>query len=168
MAKVKKRITARKAAQTFMMYAVAVGSALATVEIPEGELTDKAALTLGVATIAAVLRAVNNVRKTRRAPTRVNYVDYNRLTVVALVGLTAALAGCVTTTAPDGTVTRSVDVDVLSTAWSRYEAMQDRRAELERERQRADAQRRAEIEAELRRLEPEVRRLAEWLGAGAG
>lgn len=156
MARVRKRTTAKKAFQTFLMYSVAVGGALTQVEIPEGDLSDKAAITLGVSALAAVLRAVNNVRKTRKAPTRpAPYLDYSKLTV--LIALSLALAGCVTTTAPDGTVTQSLD---LSTAWAVYE----RYEALEAERAEAAPSERARLEAELRRLEPEMEDAARRLG----
>ncbi len=155
MARVRKRITLKKAAQTFLMYSVAVGGALTQVEIPEGDLTDKALITLGVSTLAAVLRAVNNVRKTRRKPTDTGYggVYYGGL----LACVVALAAGCMTTTAPDGTVTQSVD---LTTAWEVYE----RYEALEAERDAADAAGRARLDAELRALEPELREAARRLG----
>ena len=155
MARVRKRITAKKALQTFVMYGAAVGGALTQVEIPEGDLTDKALITLGISTLAAVIRAVNNVRKTRRKPTDTGYggVYYGTLGLL----LVAALAGCVTTTAPDGTTTTQVDLTTAWEVWERYEA-------LERERDAADAADRARIDAELRRLEPELREAARRLG----
>jgi len=164
MAKVRKRTVVKKALQSFVTYSVAVGGALSQIDIPDGDLSDKALITLGVSTLAAVLRAVNNVRKTRAsAPRAVPGVDYRNITAVLIVaGLT--LGGCITTTAPDGTVTTSVDTVALSTAWDRYEAMDRRKTDLEREQEQASAVRRVEIADELRRLEPELDRLAVWLG----
>lgn len=165
MARVRKRITLKKAAQSFLLYGVAVGGALSQIDIPEGDLTDKALITLGVSTLAAVLRAVNNVRKTRKAPARpAQYVDYRNLTVALIVPLSLSLAGCVTTTAPDGTVTQSVDHVALETAWARYERLERQQAELERESRAADAAERARLEAELRRLAPDLADAARRLG----
>lgn len=161
MARVRKRITAKKAAQTFITYAVAVGGALATVDIPAGDLTDKALLTLGVSAVAAVLRAVNNVRKTRKKPQTSGYV-----VAFAIAGLAGLLSGCVTTTAPDGTTTTGMDPVALETAWATWERYEARRAALEAAKAEADAAERARIEAEIRRLEPEIARLAERLGLG--
>lgn len=154
MARVRKRITAKKALQTFVMYGAAVGGALTQVEIPDGELSDKALITLGISTLAAVLRAVNNVRKTRRKPTDSGYggVYYG-----ALLACVLAMTGCVTTTAPDGTTTTGLD---LSTAWAVYE----RYEALEAERAEAAPSERARLEAELRRLEPELEEAARRLG----
>lgn len=162
--KIRKRIVAKKALQTFVMYSVAVGGALTQVEIPEGDLTDKALLTLGVGVLAAVFRAVNNVRKTRKAePRPAAYVNYKNLALFAVL-LSLGLSGCITTTAPDGTVTQAVDTVALSTAWDRYERQQARRDGLEAERERAPVVRRVEIDSELVGLDRELRALAERLG----
>ena len=156
MAKVCRRTTAKKAAQTFLKYAVVVGGVLSQVEIPDGDLSDKALITVGLSTALSILRAINNVRKRRKAPETAEqpYVDYRNITTVLLVaGLAGLLAGCVTTTAPDGTVTQSLD---LQTAWEIWERLDRERVKLEREREQADAAERARIDAELRRLEPEL------------
>jgi len=164
MAKVRKRTVIKKALQSFVTYSVAVGGALSQIDIPDGDLSDNALITLGVSTLAAVLRAVNNVRKTRKAPPRaVPGVDYRNITVALIVaGLT--LGGCITTTAPDGTVTTSVDTVALSTAWDRYEAMERRQTDLERERETATGPRLEAIRKELEVIGPQVRDLAEVLG----
>jgi hypothetical protein len=81
-----------------------------------------------------------------------------------MLALSLGLAGCITTTAPDGTTTTSMDPVALETAWATWERYEARRVELERQKREADAQERARLEAELRRLEPEIARLAERLG----
>lgn len=160
-----KRVTARKAAETFIKYAVVVGGALSTVEVPEGHLTDKVLLTVGLSAMAAVIRAINNVHKTNKAVAKAALLK-SASGYLLLVALSLALAGCVTTTAPDGTVTTSVDSAALSTAWDRYERLQEHRDRLEQERARADLPRRVEIDAELHGLGPEIDALAERLGVG--
>lgn len=162
MAKVRKRTVIKKALQSFVTYSVAVGGALSQIDIPDGDLSDKALITLGVSTLAAVLRAVNNVRKTRQAPSRhAPYVDYRNLTVLLI--MTALVAGCVTTTAPDGSTVVSVDSRTLETAWSIYEATLERKQQLQAERDAAQAADRARLEAELRALEPKLQDA--WLAA---
>lgn len=114
MAKVNKWKTARKAAQTAVTWAGVAAAAIASVPVPDDIGTSDQALVVTIIGIAgAIFRAVNNVRKRTAAPD-----DYRRgLSGYALVfaGLAAALAGCVTTTRPDGTVVQSVDLD---TAWA--------------------------------------------------
>ena len=154
-----RRTTAKKAAQTFLKYAVVVGGVLSQVEIPDGDISDKALLTLGVSTAFAILRAVNNVVKTKAKPTTSGYVI-----VLAMAGLAATLGGCITTQGQDGTQTTQLDPVALETAWATWERYEARRVELERQKREADAEERARLEAELRRLEPEIARLAERLG----
>jgi len=165
MAKVRKRTTAKKAFQSFLMYSVAVGGALTQVEIPEGDMSDKALLTVGVGVLAAVIRAVNNVRKTRKAPARpATYPNYRNLTAALLMALSLGLAGCVATQGTDGSWTVEVDRSALDDAWDRYEAMERRQTDLEREREQASPERAKAITRELEALDPEVRELAEVLG----
>jgi hypothetical protein len=66
-------ITARKAAVSFGTYAGAIGAALATVDLPEGATGEGAAIALGIGAIAAVARAVNNVRKNSHNTTYSGY-----------------------------------------------------------------------------------------------
>lgn len=163
MAKVRKRTVIKKALQSFVSYSVAVGGALSQIDIPDGDLSDKALITLGVSTLAAVLRAVNNVRKTRNAaPRSVPAVDYSKITAVLLVSV-AALAGCVTTTAPDGSTVVSVDSRTLDTAWRIYEATLERKQRLQAERDAAQAADRARLDAALAELEPQLQ--AAWFAA---
>lgn len=159
--KVNKVITLKKGLLRGAQYAAVVIAALNTVPLTEDVgVSTQATVAFAIGAIGAVGKAIHNYRKTKgRAP----YLGSRSGYALLLAGLAVALSGCITTTAPDGTVTQQVDVDALSTAWERYEAMQSRRAELERERQRADAQRRAEIEAELRALLPELERLGQRL-----
>lgn len=166
MAKVRKRTTAKKALQTFATYAVAIGTAMTQVEIPDGDLSDKALITVGLSTLFAVARAINNVRKRRKAPeeTAQPYIDYGKLTAAFLVALSLGLAGCVATQAKDGTWRIEVDQSALDAQWDRYEAMERRQTDLEREREQASPERVKAITRELEALEPEVRELAEVLG----
>jgi hypothetical protein len=158
-----RRTTAKKAAQTFLKYAVVVGGVLSQVELPEGDITDKALLTIGLSTALSIIRAINNVVKTKAKPTTSGYV-----VVLAMAGLAATLAGCITTTAPDGTTTTQVDGVILETALTRYDRYVERKELLEREERAAraaqDAQRLALIQAELDKLDPEIAALAERLG----
>lgn len=161
--KVRKRTVIKKALQSFVTYSVAVGGALSQIDIPDGDLSDKALITLGVSTLAAVLRAVNNVRKTRAAtPRGVPSVDYSKITAVLIVA-GIALAGCVTTTAPDGSTVVSVDSRTLDTAWRIYEATLERKQELQRQRDAAQAADRARLDAALAELEPQLQ--AAWFAA---
>lgn len=163
MARVRKRTVIKKALQSFVTYSVAVGGALSQIDIPDGDLSDKALITLGVSTLAAVLRAVNNVRKTRTAgPRGVPSVDYSKITAVLLVA-GIALAGCVTTTAPDGSTVVSVDSRTLDTAWRIYEATLERKQELQQQRDAAAAADRARLDAALAELEPQLQ--AAWFAA---
>lgn len=168
MAKVDKRKTAKKAAQTFIKYAAVVGGVLSQVEIPDGDLSDKVLITLGLSTALSIIRAVNNVRKRRKAPETAEqplpYIDYKNITAALLVGLSLGLAGCVATQAKDGTWTLQVDQSALEAQWDRYEGMERRQTDLEREREQASPERVKAITRELEALEPEVRELAEVLG----
>lgn len=84
------------------------------------------------------------------------------LPILLAAGLVATLAGCITTTAPDGTVTQSVDsqgvldtIDGAVATWDRLEARRQA-IEVQREAARAakDAEALARLDAELQRLEP--------------
>lgn len=165
MAKVDKWVTARKAAETFLKYAVATGVALSTVELPDGELSDKALVSVGLGAVFAVARAINNVRKRSKVPVGFRSASGYLLAVAGLAGL---LAGCITTTSADGTTTTQLDPVALETAWSTWERYEARKALLEREKAAAqaarDAQRVAIIEAELDKLEPKINELADRLG----
>lgn len=160
MAKVDGRKTARKALESFVKYSVVVAGALSTVEIPEGELTDAVLLSVGVGAISAVVRAINNVRKTRQAPTPRTVRGW----AVLLGLLTVGLSGCATVTGPDGMRTTTLDgaalVETLDTAFATWERYEARRKLLEEEKARAEAERDAErvaiIEQELARLAPKL------------
>ncbi len=159
--KVNKIITLKKGLLRGAQYAAVVIAALNTVPLSEDVgVSTQATVAFAIGAIGAVGKAIHNYRKTKgRAP----YLGSRSGYALALAGLSLALVGCITTTAPDGTVTQQVDVDALSSAWARYEEMEARREALEAERDRADAQRRAEIEAEIRALLPEIERAAERL-----
>lgn len=154
--KVDKVITLKKGLLRGAQYAAVVIAALNTVPLTEDVgVSTQATVAFAIGAIGAVGKAIHNYRKTKgRAP----YLGSRSGYALLLAGLAVALSGCITTTAPDGTVTQQVDVDAISTAWERYEAVQARREALEREQATADAARRAEIEAELRRLLPEIQR----------
>lgn len=135
---------------------------------PWGPDLDGYAVTIAASAVAAVAaagkKALRNIRKHKWIP------------VVAVLGLAVALAGCVTTTAPDGTRTVSVDpgavAGTVDTAFATWERLESRRALLEAERERArrdrDAERVAIIEAEIARLSPELERAAARLGELVG
>lgn len=160
MAKVNKWITARKALTRGLQYGLVAVAALNTVPVPEGVgVSDQATIAFAIGAIGAVVKAVQNYRKVSKAP--VQFSGYKYLVVA---GLVAALSGCITTTAPDGTQTTQIDPVALETAWATYERYEARRAALEAAKAEADAAERARLEAELRRLEPEIRALAERLG----
>jgi len=156
-----------------------VGGAIVTVvqvgvALSQGAtLTDAAAtgllsaiVTLGAAG-AAGIRAWWKNRKKHKPPRNGGNVPYAGLTVL-LVALSLGLAGCITTTAPDGTTTTQVDGVLLETALTRYDRHVARKELLEEQKQIAkekqDAERLAIIQAELDRLEPEIRALGERLG----
>jgi len=161
-----KRITLKKAATTGATFLGLFLAGMATVEIPtDPSALDKALPAIGIAVAGAAWRAYRNMRKNPELtgnPLAGPNVPSGYLLAVA--GLAGLLSGCVTTTAPDGTVTTQLDPVALETAWATWERYEARRAELEAAKAEADAQERARIEAELRRLEPEIRRLAERLG----
>lgn len=119
---------------------------------------------LGALAVGA-LPAIVNTWKNRDKPGNPFYQAPSYLPVVlALVSLAGLLSGCITTTAPDGTVTQQVDV---STAWAIYEAVQAERARIEAERDAADAADRARLEMQLRALsEAAERSYNRWLDAG--
>ena len=131
---------------------------------PWGPDLDGYAVTIAASAVAAVAaagkKALRNIRKHKWLP------------VVVIAGLAVALSGCVTTTAPDGTRTVSVDpgavAGTVDTAFATWERLESRRALLEVERERArrdrDAERVAIIEAEIARLSPELERAAARLG----
>lgn len=159
-----------------------VGGAIVTVvqvgvALSQGAtLTDAAAtgllsaiVTLGAASAAAI-RAWWKNRKKHKPPRNSGNVPYSGLTML-LVALSLALAGCITTTAPDGTVTQQVDGVLLETMLTRYDRYVARQELLEIEREKArranDAAMMAIVQAELDRLEPEIRALGERLGLSA-
>ena len=165
MAKVNKWITARKALTRGLQYGLVAVAALQTVPVPESVgAMDQATIAFGIAALGAVAKAIQNYRKTLKKPVR--YTSPSGL--VVLVALSLALAGCVTTTAPDGTVTTQLDGAALDTAWATWERYEARKALLEKEkaaaREAQDAQRLAIIEAELEKLEPKINELADRLG----
>jgi len=162
-----KRITLKKAAQTGATFLGLFLAGMATVEIPaDPSALDKALPAIGIAVAGAAWRAYRNMAKNTDKPGNPLGGGGNVPSgyILAVAGLAGLLAGCVTTTAPDGTVTQQLDPVALETAWATWERYEARRAELEAAKAEADAQERARIEAEIRRLEPEIRRLAERLG----
>ena len=147
---------------------IAVNALRQTGKAPWTPDMDGYAVTAAAGLLASVFagakKAARNIRKHRWIP------------VLAIMGLTLALSGCVTTTAPDGTRTVSVDpgavAGTVDTAFASWERLESRRALLEAERERArrdrDAERVAIIEREIARLSPELERAAARLGELAG
>lgn len=159
MAKVNKWITFRKAAVRGVQYAAVTIAALQTVPVPEGIGVERqVTVSFIIGAIGAIAKGIHNYRKVSAKPVR--YSGYALL----LAGLSGLMSGCITTTAPDGTVTQQVDTVALSTAWDRYERQQARRDALEAERERAPVVRRVEIDSELVGLDRELQALAERLG----
>jgi len=163
-----KRITLKKAASTGATFLGLFVAGMATVEIPtDPSALDKALPAIGIAVAGAAWRAYRNMAKNTDKPGNpLGGPNVPSGYLFLLAGLAATLGGCVTTTAPDGTVTQQLDPVALETAWATWERYEARKAALEAARAEADAQERARIEAELRRLEPEIAALAERLGLG--
>ena len=163
MAKVNKKLTFKKALQSFATYAVAIGAAMTQVEIPEGDLTDKALITLGLSAVAGVLRAINNVRKRSREqpkPRRAG-VNYSNLVIlIVMLSASVAVSSCAILEGADGSVTYRIDGPALETAWGIYEDLVDQKAALESQKRTASAAERAQLEAEIRQLEDEIQ--AAW------
>lgn len=161
-----KRITIRKAASTGATFLGLFLAGMATVEIPtDPSALDKALPAIGIAVVGAAWRAYRNMAKNTDKPG--NPLGGGNVPsgyVLAVAGLAGLLAGCITTTAPDGTTTTQIDPVALETAWDTWERLEARRAAIEAAKAEADAQERAQLEAELRRLEPEIRALAARLG----
>ena len=126
MAKVNKLRTLRKALVRGVQYAAVAVAALQTVTVPpDVGIGKQATVVFIIGALGAIAKGIQNYRKTANKPTQ--YSGY----IIAFVGLSLALSGCVTTTLPDGTVTTSVDHGALETMWDRYERLQDRREALE-------------------------------------
>ena len=127
MAKVNKIRTLRKAISRGAQYAAVAVAALSTVPVPDDVGTsEKAAIVFVIAAVGAVCKGIQNYRKiSGRAPHLGSRSGY-----VLLLAAGAAVTGCVTTTAPDGTITQRVDADALETMWDRYERLQERRERL--------------------------------------
>lgn len=131
---------------------------------PWGPDLDGYAVTIAASAVAAVAaagkKALRNIRKHRWLP------------LVVIAGLAVALAGCATTTAPDGTRTTTLDgqavVGAVDTAFATWDRLEARRRLLEEEKARAEAARDRErvaiVERELARLAPELERAAEAVG----
>lgn len=157
-----KRITLKKAATTGATFLGLFVAGMATVEIPtDPSALDKALPAIGIAVVGAAWRAYRNMAKNTDKPG--NPLGGGNVPsgyVLLVAGLAGLLAGCITTTAPDGTQTTQLDPVALETAWATWERLEARRAAIEAAKAEADAQERARLEAELRRLEPEIRALA--------
>ncbi len=163
--KVNKWISIRKGALRGLQYAAVAVAALNTVPVPDGVgVSDQATIAFAVGAIGAVFKAVQNYRKVSKAP--MQFSGYKYLVVAGLS--VAGLAGCITTTAPDGTTTTQVDGVLLETALTRYDRHVARKELLEEQKriakEKQDAERLALIQEELDRLEPEIRALGERLG----
>lgn len=159
MAKVDKIRTLRKALLRGAQYAAVAATAIQTVPVPDTVGIDqKATVVFIIGLVGAIAKGIHNYKKTKdRAPF---LGSASGLVLLIMAGL---IAGCVTTTAPDGSTVVSVDSRTLETAWSIYEATLDRKQTLQAERDAAQAADRARLEAELRALEPQLQ--AAWLAA---
>jgi len=159
MAKVDKIRTLRKALLRGAQYAAVAATAIQTVPVPDTVGIDqKATVVFIIGLVGAIAKGIHNYKKTKdRAPF---LGSASGLVLLIMAGL---IAGCVTTTAPDGSTVVSVDSRTLETAWSIYEATLDRKQTLQAERDAAQAADRARLDAELRALEPQLQ--AAWLAA---
>lgn len=126
-----------------------------------------AAMTLIVAGVSGFRAWRKNRKKHKKAERYYSQSGY----LLAVAGLAGLLSGCITTTAPDGTVTQQVDGVLLETMLTRYDRYVARQELLQIEREKArranDAAMMAIVQAELDKLEPEIARLAERLGLAA-
>jgi len=159
MAKVDKIRTLRKALLRGAQYAAVAATAIQTVPVPDTVGIDqKATVVFIIGLVGAIAKGIHNYKKTKdRAP------FLGSSSGLVLLIMAALVAGCVTTTAPDGSTVVSVDSRTLETAWSIYEATLERKQQLQAERDAAQAADRARLEAELRALEPQLQ--AAWLAA---
>lgn len=159
MAKVDKIRTLRKALLRGAQYAAVAAAAIQTVPVPDSVGIDqKASVVFIIGLVGAIAKGIHNYKKTKdRAPF---LGSASGLVLLIMAGL---IAGCVTTTAPDGSTVVSVDSRTLETAWSIYEATLERKQTLQAERDAAQAADRARLDAELRALEPQLQ--AAWLAA---
>jgi len=130
MAKVNKWITIRKSLFRGAQCAAVTIAALQTVPVPEGIGVERqVTVSFIIGALGAIAKGIQNYKKTKaRRETLSGYI-------LALVGLSVVLSGCVTTTAPDGTVTTSVDHAALESTWAALERLQAQRDRLETEPQ---------------------------------
>jgi len=153
MAKVNKWITIRKSLFRGAQYAAVTIAALQTVPVPEGIGVERqVTVSFIIGALGAIAKGIQNVNKTKaRRETLSGYL-------LAFIGLSLGLAGCITSTAPDGTVTQQVDTVALSTAWDRYERLQERRDALEAAPPTPD------VAVELAQVQAQLEALAARLG----
>lgn len=165
MAKVDKGRMLRKGLMRGLQYAAVAMAALATVEVPPDiGVTDQASIVFGIAVIGAVGKAIQNYRKTKKRAGDLR--SASGLLVCVSLALGGLLAGCVATQGQDGTWRVEVDRSALDATWDRYEAMERRKTDLEKERKAASLQRKLAIDTQLREMKPEIQELADVLGIG--
>lgn len=153
MAKVNKFTTLRKALLRGAQYAAVAAAAIQTVPVPDTVGIDqKATVVFVIGIVGAIAKGIHNYRKVSKAPVR--FSGY----LLAFAALSLSLSGCITTTAPDGTVTQQVDTVALSTMWDRYERLQARQDALEAAPPTPD------IAVDLARVQAELEALAARLG----
>jgi len=163
MAKVDKMRTLRKALLRGAQYAAVAAAAIQTVPVPDTVGIDqKATVVFIIGLIGAIGKGVHNYKKTSgRAP----FLGSRSGLALLLAGLSVATpGGCVATHGADGGWTVRVDQPALDAAWDRYEAMERRQTDLERERETATGPRLEAIRKELEVIGPQVRELADVLG----
>lgn len=169
MARVNKWITARKAFTSLLKIVMVVGGSITASQVADLDAGGETAMVAGLAIVGGVIRGLNNVRKQSNR----GNVEYHSLWLVAFaLAASGMVSGCVTTTGPDGTVTRQVDAAItdqltVETAWAIWESIQAERAELEAKKAAAKAEDRAALERQIRLLS----RAADdawnaWLAAG--
>lgn len=132
---------------------------------------------IGTALLVGLVPAIVNTWKNRDKEGNPFYSPpgiYRGYLLLILPALAAsgALAGCITTTGPDGTVTRQVDPAItdqltIDNAWALWESIQAEKAELEAKRAAAKAEDRAALERQIRVLSQAADDAWDaWLAAG--
>lgn len=112
MAKVDKWISCRKGITRGLQYAAVTIAALQTVPVPEGiGVSKQITVSFVIGVLGAVAKGIHNYRKISAKPMR--YSGYGLL----LAALSLAVCGCVTTTAPDGTIVQTLDTQAMTRAY---------------------------------------------------
>ena len=130
--KFKKKIMLKKAATTAVTFLGLFVAGVASVQIPDDPAALDAALPgIGIAIAGAAWRAYRNMRKNPEKPGNPlvgTHIPSGYLwPVLAAFAVAGTMAGCVTTTLPDGTVIQRIDDAALREAYAVYERERARR-----------------------------------------